>query len=75
MAKVETAPAEAAFETIQAADEPPHAVILDGELSQRVLDIAAQRGVSQVIARSHGQYTKRPTSVRIRTYEEFTGPT
>lgn len=74
MADVETAPAEEAFEIVRDAEEPPHAVVLDGELSQRILDVAAQRGVSQVVTRERGQYTKRPTSVRIRTFEEFRGP-
>ncbi|KYH26380.1 DNA primase DnaG [Halalkalicoccus paucihalophilus] len=69
-----SAPAEDAFETIREAEEPPYALVIDGELSQRVLDIAAQRGVSQVITRERGQYTKRPTSVRIRTFEELVGP-
>ncbi|MEM4782551.1 MAG: DNA primase DnaG [Halalkalicoccus sp.] len=67
-------PAEEAFEAIRGAETPPHALVLDGELSQRVLDVAAQRGVSQVVARERGQYTKRPTSVRIRTFEELVGP-
>jgi DNA primase len=36
-----------------------------------VLDVAAQRGVEHAIARERGQFTKRPTSVRIRTAEEL----
>lgn len=73
-AELASAPAEEAFGTIRNAEEPPYAVVLDGELSQRVLDVAAQRGVSQVIARERGQYVKRPTSVRIRTFDELVGP-
>ena len=69
--EIDSAPASEAFEAISKADEPPYAVVIDGTLSQRVLDIAAQRGVAQVIAREHGQFTKRPTSVRIRTAEEL----
>jgi DNA primase len=66
-----SAPASEAFDAIADATEPPYAVVLDGTLSQRVLDIAAQRGVQQVVARERGQFTKRPTSVRIRTAEEL----
>ncbi|MCL7418837.1 MAG: DNA primase DnaG [Halalkalicoccus sp.] len=69
-----SAPAEEAFEAVRDAEKPPHALVIDGALSQRVLDVAAQRGVSQVIARERGQYTKRPTSVRIRTFDELVGP-
>jgi DNA primase len=66
-----SAPASEAFDAIADAEEPPHAVVLDGALSQRVLDVAAQRGVEHAIARERGQFTKRPTSVRIRTAEEL----
>lgn len=69
--EVASAPASEAFEAIAEADEPPYAVVIDGPLSQRVLDVAAQRGVEQVIARERGQFTKRPTSVRIRTADEL----
>jgi DNA primase len=60
-----------AFDAIESAETVPHAVVLDGELSQRVLDVAAQRGVGQIVARSEGEYVKQPTGVRIRTAEEF----
>jgi len=68
---VEEADADVAFEAIEAAEPPPHAVVLDGRLSQRVLDVAAQRGVTQVVASSEGEFVKRPTSVRVRTAEGF----
>jgi hypothetical protein len=65
------ADADGAFDAIEGAAEPPHAVVLDAELSQRVLDVAAQRGVRQVVARSEGEFVKRPTSVRVRTADQF----
>ena len=71
---VTTAPAEEAFETIADAPARPWAVVLDGEVDQRLLDVAAQRGVEQVVARELGEFTKRPTSVRVRTAEAFTEP-
>jgi hypothetical protein len=64
--------ADDAFEVVQAAESAPSAVVLDGELSQRVLDLAAQRGVGQVVARELGEFTKRPTSVRLRTADQLT---
>jgi len=45
----------------------PTAVVVDGELDQRLLDVAAQRGVDQVVAASTGEFVKQPTSVRVRT--------
>ncbi|WP_336364277.1 DNA primase DnaG [Halalkalicoccus salilacus] len=71
--EVASAPASEAFETVSEAADPPYAVVIDGPLTQRVLDVAAQRGVEQVIARERGQFTKRPTSVRIRTADELRG--
>jgi len=60
-----------AFDAIEGAAESPHAVVLDAELSQRVLDVAAQRGVRQIVARDEGEFVKRPVSVRVRTTDGF----
>jgi hypothetical protein len=59
--------ADAAFDLLVAAESTPAAVVLDGTLDQRTLDVAAQRGVEQVVARELGEFTKRPTGVRLRT--------
>jgi hypothetical protein len=68
---VATAPADDAVETIADANPGPDAAVLDGTLSQAILDVAAQRGVGQVVARHDGEYVKRPTAVRVRTADEF----
>jgi DNA primase len=65
--------AEEAFDLLEAADEAPFAVVLDGELSQRVLDVAAQRGVAHVVAAERGEFVKQPVDVRVRTAEELRG--
>jgi len=65
---------EDAFELVRDTDEGPTAVVLDGEVSQRVLDVAAQRGVEQVVAASEGEYVKQPTAVRVRTADELQAP-
>jgi len=62
---LEEASATDAFDAIKEADAAPTTVILDDELTQRVLDVAAQRGVGRVIARDLGEFTKRPTGVRV----------
>jgi DNA primase len=63
-----------AFELLADAESVPTAVVLDGELSQRVLDVAAQRGVEHVVAASTGEFVKRPTSVRVRTADQLLAP-
>ncbi|QCJ46237.1 MULTISPECIES: DNA primase DnaG [Haloprofundus] len=56
-----------AFDALVDADLVPYAVVVDGELDQRLLDVAAQRGVDHVVARSTGEFVKKPVDVRIRT--------
>jgi len=68
-------PAEDAFELLDGAGETPYAVVIDGELSQRVLDVAAQRGVEHVVAAREGEYVKQPTAVRVRTAADLQVPT
>jgi len=66
-----SAPASEAFDTVADADVTPTTVVLDGELDQRLLDVAAQRGVEQIVPRSTGEFVKQPTGVRIRTADQF----
>jgi DNA primase len=71
MASLGTAPADEAFDRVRDADPVPAAVVLDGELTQRLLDVCAQRGVDQVVAASLGELVKRPTGVRVRTVADL----
>ena len=63
--------ADDALDVLAEAAEPPSTVVLDGELDQRVLDVAAQRGVGQIVAASTGEFVKKPTSVRVRTADRL----
>ncbi|CAI50360.1 DNA primase DnaG [Natronomonas pharaonis DSM 2160] len=62
------------FEAVADAETVPAAVVVDGEASQRLLDIAAQRGIDHVVAASTGEFVKRPTSVRVRTATQLLNP-
>jgi DNA primase len=68
IAEVEAADA---FDTVESAEAVPYAVVLDGTLDQRVLDVSAQRGVGQVVAAETGEFVKRPADVRVRTADQF----
>jgi len=68
---LETDDADGAFDLLTEADPDVAAVVLDRELSQRLLDVAAQRGVEQVVAASTGEFVKQPTSVRVRTADQL----
>ncbi|WP_135853061.1 DNA primase DnaG [Halorussus salinus] len=63
--------AENAFDAVESADEAPFAVVLDGTVDQRLLDVSAQRGVGQVVGRDAGEFVKRPADVRVRTADQF----
>ncbi|ELZ96882.1 DNA primase [Haloferax mucosum ATCC BAA-1512] len=62
---------EKVYDTVEYADPAPELVVIDGEASQKLVDIAAQRGVGNIVARSAGEYVKKPVSVRVRTAEQL----
>jgi len=61
---------EALVETLETAADP-FAVVLDGELTQQQLDVAAQRGLDHVVARSTGEFVKQPVGTRVLTAEQL----
>jgi DNA primase len=63
--------AEETFDLVANTEQLPAAVVIDDELSQRILDVAAQRGIENVIADSTGEFVKQPTTVRIRTADQL----
>ncbi|WP_181686040.1 DNA primase DnaG [Halorhabdus salina] len=69
LATLAEAPSEEAFEAVRGADPVPATVILDGEVTQKLLDVAAQRGVPRIVAADRGEFVKQPTSVRVSTVE------
>jgi DNA primase len=66
------AAADEAFEAMVDAETVPYAVVVDGEVTQRLLDVAAQRGVRQLVGRETGEFVKKPVSVRVRTATDLT---
>lgn len=59
--------AAAAFDAIESAETAPHTVVVDGRIDQRLLDVAAQRGVSELLGREVGEFVKRPVGTRVLT--------
>ena len=58
------------YEALDGLDETPRTIVVDAILEQQVLDLAAHRGVERIVAASLGQFTKRPTSVRVYAADE-----
>ena len=59
--------ASEAVSLIETCEPTPQYIVIDDTCSQRLLDIAAQRGVEVVVATGDGEYVKQPTSVQVRT--------
>ena len=67
---LEEADASDAYAALADLEAVPTTVVLDGILDQRLLDLASDRGVDRIIARSLGQFTKRPTDVRTHAIDD-----
>ncbi|WP_423750790.1 DNA primase DnaG [Salinirarus marinus] len=61
-----------AFDAVADAETVPYAVVLDGEVTQRLVDVAAQRGVDQLVGGETAEFVKKPVSVRVRTAGDLT---
>jgi len=64
-------PSENAFDLVRDSDPVPAALVLDDTLPQRLLDVAAQRGVREIVAAGEGEFVKQPTAVRVRTIDQL----
>ena len=71
LAAIAEAPDDDAFDAIADADPAPYAAVLDGEFTQPLLDVAAQRGVEHVVATTTGEFVKKPVGVRLRTADQL----
>ncbi|MFC3477231.1 DNA primase DnaG [Halobacterium litoreum] len=58
-------PAGDAFDALESADTAPNVVVVDGTVTQKLLDLAAQRGVGTVVGADTGEFVKQPASVRV----------
>ena len=59
--------ADDAFSAVEGAETAPNAVVIDGVIDQRLLDVAAQRGVSGLFGREVGEFVKQPVGTRVLT--------
>ncbi|ELZ78072.1 DNA primase [Haloferax larsenii JCM 13917] len=62
---------ETVYDALEDTESVPLLVVVDGETSQKLVDIAAQRGVEHVVGRSIGEFVKKPVSVRVRTADQL----
>jgi len=69
-AVLDAGPADDAFDLLEDAESVPATVVVDGPVTQRLLDLAAQRGVERVVGAEEGEFVKRPSAVRVLTAED-----
>ncbi|MFB6127364.1 MAG: DNA primase DnaG [Halolamina sp.] len=60
-----------AFDAVEADGETTAALVVDDDLDQRVLDVAAQRGVDTIVAADTDEFVKQPVAVRVHTAEDL----
>ncbi len=58
-------------EALQSSDEKFHAVVFDGVITQRLLDISNNKGVAFLIGARIGNIAKRPQNIAILTFENM----
>ena len=70
---LETLSETAVDEAYEAIDdsEDAHALVLDGELDQRILDVAAARDLQHAVGRTTGEFVKQPATPHVRPVEGF----
>ncbi|MGB9964919.1 DNA primase DnaG [Halobacterium sp. CBA1126] len=63
--------ADDAASVLDAATPVPRVVVLDGPVTQKLLDVAAQRGVAKLVGTSAGEFVKQPAGVRVHTADDY----
>ncbi|MFC4988783.1 DNA primase DnaG [Saliphagus infecundisoli] len=56
-----------AYDRLASLETVPETVVVDGVVDQKLADLAADRGVARIVGRSLGEFTKRPTAVRLHS--------
>lgn len=68
------APVKDMIEALSAQASPPKVVVFDGVVSQRLLDVAQEKGVGTVVASRIGAIGKLPDGVRVYTRADLRPP-
>ncbi|WP_232702716.1 DNA primase DnaG [Halobacterium wangiae] len=60
-----------AFDALEDAKTVPRFLVVDATVTQRLLDLAAQRGVGTLVGPDSGEFVKQPASVRVHTADQY----
>jgi DNA primase len=50
--------------------EGVHAIVFDGVITQRLVDLASEKGISLVVGARRGNITKQPVNMTVKTFKE-----
>ncbi len=59
------------FAALEVSDVVPETIVLNGTVSQRLLDLAAQRGVETLIGTDRETFVKKPIATRVLTADQL----
>lgn len=58
-------------DSLRTSDKAYSAVVFDGIITQRILDIAGDKGIKAIVGSKLGNVTKQPTSIEVWTRKDF----
>jgi DNA primase len=67
---IEEVPAGEAFEAVESSNGA-HAIVVDDELDQPLLDVASETGLSHAVAAETGEFVKQPALPHVRPVDGF----
>ncbi|MDL0129033.1 DNA primase, partial [Halobacterium salinarum] len=70
LARIREVPAAEVVDAVADADSVPAVVVADATITQRLLDVAAQRGVASLIGADTDEFVKQPLATRVRTLDD-----
>ncbi|MDL0123296.1 MULTISPECIES: DNA primase DnaG [Halobacterium] len=70
LARIREVPAAEVVDAVADADSVPAVVVVDATITQRLLDVAAQRGVASLIGADTDEFVKQPLATRVRTLDD-----
>jgi len=68
---VKDVPVKELVNTLKAETEKISAVVFDGIITQRILDIAAEKEITAIVGTKMGNITKQPAGVEVWTKEDL----
>jgi DNA primase len=63
--------AKAIYDTLKEAEDEVSSVVFDGVISQRIVDVSAEKGIETIVATRKGKISKMPAEMTLWAKEDF----